>query len=470
MSASWNKSSKTLTALIRSEIQKSKLALIGIIFLVFLVLQAFSLLKELELSRSRLKEWLLGNQATIEQALFLENTLYFSRFEQFENRIQNKDVLSQVIVKRSDGHVVLGDRDIPQVKWGYTRTLLPPGLRYRGKLVFAGKTMGEIYLYGQLPLKSVFMNALFIFIFSFLILLSVRFLLSRVEKLLKAQVIEPIESLSELMSLGTWEENRREITVLKQKSSTKEIQSLVQGFEELQQRIRIFSRELKKVADQSARYDLARQVAHDIRSPLAALKMAITSVRGVDPEVREILLMVSERIESIALDLLDKYPEQPNIEVSPLIKTLSEIQKEKRLEFQGRKDFSFEIQASKTQELLEVPIPSFELRRVLSNLINNSVESYEAEGGPIQISLRTESGEHDKVVVELRDHGKGIPEEFLSQLFIKGNSFRKSGGTGLGLYSAREILRRYHGDLEIISKEGEGTRARLLLPLETPQR
>lgn len=454
---------RLLTDLIREEIQKTKIGLLVVKLIIFCFLVSFSLRNEMELSQARLREWQLGNQSLIEQALFLENAFYFTRFEQFEKRIQGSALMEQVIVIRQDGKPILGTGPIPEVPRGFSRTWFPLGVRYYGDLNFADKKLGEIFLRGTLPLKTIVASTLLIALFSLLVLGAVRLLLGRLESLVQKKVVLPIETLSELMSSGSWQENLSIVEGLRQKPLTFEVRRLLDGYTDLQERIRVYSHELEQVADQSARYDLARQVAHDIRSPLAALKMALNNVRGVDPEIKEILLMVAERIESIAKDLLQKYPEQLRIETTHLMKTLWEIQKEKSLEFKDRPKFSLDIVEGPTnRDALRVAVPSFELRRVLSNLINNAVEASGPDGGPVRLKISTDESLH--LVVE--DAGLGIAPELLAQLFVRGQTFNKIHGNGLGLHSAREIIRRYGGEVRLDSELGRGTQAILDLPLE----
>jgi signal transduction histidine kinase len=67
-----------------------------------------------------------------------------------------------------------------------------------------------------------------------------------------------------------------------------------------------------------------------------------------------------------------------------------------------------------------------------------------------------------KILIAIRDNGKGIPEEIMDKIFVPFFTTRK-GGSGLGLGISREIIRLHHGNIEVESIENKGTTIRLLL-------
>jgi signal transduction histidine kinase len=70
----------------------------------------------------------------------------------------------------------------------------------------------------------------------------------------------------------------------------------------------------------------------------------------------------------------------------------------------------------------------------------------------------------NKILLSIRDNGKGIPPEVLSKIGTQGLSYAKTG-TGLGLSHAIETIRKHKGDLKIESTLGQGTTVTLELPL-----
>ena len=108
------------------------------------------------------------------------------------------------------------------------------------------------------------------------------------------------------------------------------------------------------------------------------------------------------------------------------------------------------------------------LERVLHNLAGNAVK-YSPDGGTVAISVQRSA--NDAAVVSVKDQGLGIPAGDLPNLFQRfyraSNVAGRIRGTGLGLYSAREIITQHGGTLEVESREGRGSTFVIRLPLET---
>ncbi|MGZ6387874.1 MAG: ATP-binding protein [Ktedonobacterales bacterium] len=103
-----------------------------------------------------------------------------------------------------------------------------------------------------------------------------------------------------------------------------------------------------------------------------------------------------------------------------------------------------------------------ELNQVWTNLIDNAIDAMDGHG---QIRIRTRHDEHS-VLVEIADHGPGIPPELASRIFDPFFTTKEVGkGTGLGLDIVRRIVvDRYHGEVSLESAPG-GTRFFIRLPL-----
>jgi len=109
------------------------------------------------------------------------------------------------------------------------------------------------------------------------------------------------------------------------------------------------------------------------------------------------------------------------------------------------------------------------LGRVLDNLLANAIK-YSAEGSEVLIRLRRGAfAGQPAAVLQLIDHGIGIPEANLPHVFDRffrgGNVGERVPGTGIGLAGAREIVRQHGGEITIASREGEGTTVTVTLPL-----
>ncbi len=227
---------------------------------------------------------------------------------------------------------------------------------------------------------------------------------------------------------------------------------------------------------------VAAQVAHDIRSPIAALDSVLADPIGLPPDEREVVRIAMGRIRKISDNLLDTKRNLPKadglssgepeknkpqfsgehyrrIDVLPV---LEGIIHEKRAQYRGRPEVRFELFNHLVGPVASVLIQPTEFMRVLSNLLNNAVEASPA-GGEIQVIL---SESECDCVIQVKDHGKGISAEILARLNSGvGGTFGKELGNGLGVRHARLIVDRSGGNLSIVSRVDVGTTVEMRIPL-----
>jgi signal transduction histidine kinase len=103
-----------------------------------------------------------------------------------------------------------------------------------------------------------------------------------------------------------------------------------------------------------------------------------------------------------------------------------------------------------------------QIREALEQVISNAVKSLRGKG-ELRIATRPVDTE-DQVLIEVADDGCGIPEAALSRIFDPFFS-TGNGGTGLGLSAAYGIIQGHGGSIEAVSREREGTRFVIRLPL-----
>ncbi|MFE1559909.1 sensor histidine kinase, partial [Streptomyces sp. NPDC058734] len=116
----------------------------------------------------------------------------------------------------------------------------------------------------------------------------------------------------------------------------------------------------------------------------------------------------------------------------------------------------------------DVPAYPAELNQVWTNLIDNAVSAIAETGGGGTLTVRT-AREGDRLLVEFRDTGPGVPAEIRSRIFDPFFTTKPVGeGTGLGLdISWRIVVGKHHGSLQVESVPGD-TRFQVLLPLTPP--
>jgi len=113
----------------------------------------------------------------------------------------------------------------------------------------------------------------------------------------------------------------------------------------------------------------------------------------------------------------------------------------------------------------QIEVDGMMLRRALDNLLSNAAK----HGGAAEVELIA-SAAGGLLTIEVRDHGPGIAPEDMEHLFTPffrsdRSRARQTGGLGLGLLLTRRIVEAHRGTLEIESKLGHGTTARIQVPL-----
>jgi signal transduction histidine kinase len=240
------------------------------------------------------------------------------------------------------------------------------------------------------------------------------------------------------------------------------------------------SRLENELAISKAMSDLAAQVAHDIRSPLAAMDAMLKDTSGLPEEKRVMLRNVSNRIRDIANDLLERNRQNAKSSSSPdanasqtqnfkmetvlLSSLVDPVITEKRLQLRSRPGINIDMKLTPESYGLFADVDSPELKRMLSNLINNAAESL-GETGSVTVTL---SGDADNIFIKVQDDGKGIPADILPKLGQKGETHGKQNGNGLGLYHARSCAESWGGKLDISSEVGKGTTITVTLPKANP--
>lgn len=196
-------------------------------------------------------------------------------------------------------------------------------------------------------------------------------------------------------------------------------------------------------------------IGHDLKTPLAALRVRIESVE--DPNERDKMAATIEDIARTLDDILSLArvgrPTDP-LEVTDLTALVSSV-----VEEYEDMDEPVTFEAG---ERIALPIRATWLRRALRNLIGNALRY----GLTARVSLEREGSE---VVIAVRDEGPGIPPLQLARMvepFTRGEGSRNrsTGGAGLGLAIARAIAEQHGGQLVMANRAKRGLRVELRLP------
>ncbi|MGW3031604.1 ATP-binding protein [Streptomyces sp. NPDC001178] len=131
----------------------------------------------------------------------------------------------------------------------------------------------------------------------------------------------------------------------------------------------------------------------------------------------------------------------------------------------GKIGSRIEVVKDYDRTLPKIPAYPAELNQVWTNLIDNAVHAINSAGGEGTLTVRT-ALDHDRLLVEFRDTGPGVPQEIRGRIFDPFFTTKPVGeGTGLGLdISWRIVVNKHHGTLQVDSEPGD-TRFQVLLPL-----
>lgn len=250
----------------------------------------------------------------------------------------------------------------------------------------------------------------------------------------------------------------------------------------IEDELAVAQEKIRESEHKQAFVSVATQVSHDIRSPLSALNMMLMDLKELPEQKRVIVRSALQRINDISNSLLEKSkgqtvssPTQSSTspvaitsagatEVVLLSSVVGELLSEKRIQFRDKADVSIEEDLTKAYGYF-VSVKATELKRVLSNLINNAIEAFPEGKGRVTVGIR---GYKDVVQIIISDNGKGIPASVLAKLGERGVSHGKessgTSGSGLGVYHAKSTVESYGGKFEIQSREGRGTMIQIQLP------
>ncbi|ADL06988.1 two-component system sensor histidine kinase NtrB [Thermosediminibacter oceani] len=210
--------------------------------------------------------------------------------------------------------------------------------------------------------------------------------------------------------------------------------------------------------------ELAASAVHEIKNPLFSirgfLQIIDNSFSDDDKRKEYIRIMISEidRLEGLVRDFLmlakTRARSKGSVIVCELIRDIAELYKN-RMEMQNIK---FSLMAE--DESVCIPGNREQLEQVFINLIQNALEAME-NGGNIEVVVYRKN---EKLVIEVRDEGKGISPEIEKKIFTPFFTNKKNG-TGLGLFLSKKIVEEHMGRIYFRSTEGKGTVFFLEFPL-----
>ena len=247
------------------------------------------------------------------------------------------------------------------------------------------------------------------------------------------------------------------------------------GYSELHKITDSFNQMIEVIQNQeSSRQEFVSNVSHELKTPLASMKVlsdSLLSQEGMPEEIyREFLGDITteiERMTQIINDLLSMVKLDQNtaniiisnISINDLIEQLL-----KRLRpIAGKRNIELIFESFRP---VMADVDEVKLSMALNNLIENAIK-YNYDDGWVKVTL---NADHKFFYVTVQDSGVGIPEDSLDSVFerffrVDKARSRATGGTGLGLAITRSVILLHRGSIKVYSKEKEGTTFTVRIPL-----
>ncbi len=213
-----------------------------------------------------------------------------------------------------------------------------------------------------------------------------------------------------------------------------------------------------KISDENRLWSgIARETAHQIGTPLSSL-MGWIEIMKTQPELDfpvDEMEKDIQRLNTIS-QRFSKIGSQPELKKENII----EISKNIAHYLNARTSKHLKIKVDE-KDKIEVPVNKQLYEWVLENLIKNAVDAMEGKG-EILISFTQDK---NRVIIDVKDQGKGLPKNMHTQIFYPGFTTKKRGW-GLGLSLAKRIIEQYHnGKIFVLhSKPGKGATFRIIIP------
>lgn len=213
-----------------------------------------------------------------------------------------------------------------------------------------------------------------------------------------------------------------------------------------------------------AKNQLLLGVSHELRSPLSRMRLGLALLddsapaRSLRQDVDEMSSIVETLLDAERLGSTHSALQLAPVDVGGMVRDMAAryFPDEPRLQIS-------------IDDAPQAVLDRGRIELMLKNLVGNALRYSASADGPVQLGVHAEG---DALVFRVRDHGPGIPEEqrdHIGEPFYRSDASRarETGGTGLGLYLARQVARAHGGDLRLLDVPDRGALFEVRIPLRT---
>jgi len=363
--------------------------------------------------------------------------------------VLSNSLVSEILVEGLDERILCREKKPDTISAFFVNESI---LFSRSERTVAGKvSIGfQNRILGNILFRIVFVLTLLLFILGCSYWFLSRFVLN--------EEIKKIEELSRMLIRSNPVELENCRLILGDKDSL-EISHLCDGIEQLSENWRSYRRELSKNQKLQGINRSSRLLAHDIKSPIGAVKVGLSFLHEKPEQGRILAEKGVKRIEKLLNDIIERDEtyslagKMEQVEVEEFYRSLVD---ELLAQFDQKRGIKITFLSDLEKELISI-FDRDEIFRCVVNLVKNAVEAI-TFAGEISVSFFREGA---RLGILVKDNGPGIPESIRQQLGSNQISSTKEFGNGLGLMQVYDAIDRHGGDLKIDSSS-EGSEIKLI--------
>lgn len=251
------------------------------------------------------------------------------------------------------------------------------------------------------------------------------------------------------------------------------------GLEGRGDELAVLARDFDAMADKlrttrELRTQLLRDVSHELRSPLARIRLALGLARQstADPQrqldrmeldIERLDLLIGQVLKLARLQSADLALAREPVDLREL---LEDVVEDARFEAQAR---NCRVEFADSQPAT-LPAHRELLRSAIENVLRNAVR-YSPDGGCVEVDMQQDA---QAVSIHVRDRGPGVPAQELQRIFepfhrVAESRDRSSGGEGIGLAITAQVMQAHGGSAIALNRDGGGLEVTLRLPWNSPE-